>query len=84
MTPTPPPHYEDLFPPNYTPFPNPDMTPLQITNNRPPIPSIPLEPSPPFDSLFATAAPLDSAEAPPNLWENPYYWDIDANLDWDL
>ena len=54
-----------------------------MTNDRPPIASIPLEPHPPYDSLFATAVPLDSAEAPPNPWKNPYCWDLDAGLDWD-
>ena len=34
-----------------------------MTNERPPIPSIPLDSPPPYDSLFATAAPLDSVEA---------------------
>ena len=29
-----------------------------------------------------TAVPLDSAEAPPNIWEDPYCWDVDAGLDW--
>ena len=76
-------HYEDLFPPDYTPFPNPNMTPQQMTNDRLPIPSIPLEPPPPYDSLFATAVPLDSAEAPLNPWEDPYCWNLDAGLDWD-
>ena len=60
------------------------MTPQQITHNRPPIPPIPLEPPPPYDSLFATAAPLDSAVAPPNPWVDPYCWDLDADSDWDL
>ena len=60
------------------------MTPQQVTHNRPPIPSIPLEPPPPYDSLFATAAPLDSVEAPLNPWEDPYCWDLDTDSDWDL
>ena len=64
--PNPPPHYEGLFPPNYSPFPDLNMTPQQVTHDRPPIPSIPLEPPPPYDSLFMTAVPLDSAEAPSN------------------
>ena len=46
--PNPPPHYEDLFPPDYTPFPNPNMTPQQMINDRPPILLIPLEPPPPM------------------------------------
>ena len=69
-----PTHYEDLFPPNYTSFPNPDTTPQQMTNDRLPISSIPLEPPPTYDSLFATAGQLDSAETPPNPWEDPYCW----------
>ena len=73
-----------LISPDYAPFPNPDTTPQQMTNNRLPIPSIPLEPPPPYDSLFATAAPLDSAAAPPDIWENPYCWDINSSSDWDL
>ena len=60
------------------------MTPQQITPYRPNILSTPLEPSSPYDSLFATAAPIDSVEAPPNPWEDPYCWDIDAGLHWDL
>ena len=81
--PDPPPHYEDLFPPDYTPFPDLNTTLQPITNTRPPTPSIPLEPPPPYDSLFATAAPSDSAAAPPNIWIDPYCWDTDAGLDWD-
>ena len=79
-----PPHYKDLFPPNYTPFPDINATPQSITNTRLPIPSIPLEPPPPHNSLFATAAPSDSAIAPPDTWNDPYCWDTDASLDLDL
>ena len=60
------------------------MTPQQVTHDRPPIPSIPLEPPPPNDSPFATAVSLDSAEAPPNPREDPYCWDLNAGSDWDL
>ena len=67
------PHYEDLFPPDYNPFPH--MTPQQVT---------PLDPPPSYDSFFATAASTDSVEAPPNPWEDPYCWDIDAGSDLDL
>ena len=35
-----------------------------MTDARLPTPSILLEPPPPYDSLFATAAPPDSTEAP--------------------
>ena len=62
--PNPLPHYEDLFPPGYTPFPNPSTTTWPITMTQLPTPSIPLDPPPPYDSLFATAAPPDSAVAP--------------------
>ena len=65
-----PPHYEDLFPPTIILFPN--MTPQQKTPYRPNILSTPLDPPPPYDSLFATAMPIDSTEAPLNLWEDPY------------
>ena len=54
---------------------------------RLPTPSVPLDPPPPYDSLFATAVPPDSAVAPshfPDYWSNPYLWDMDAGLDWDL
>ena len=77
-----PPHYEDLFPPNYTPFPN--ITPQQVTPFSPNMFSTPLDPPPPYDSLFTTAAPLDSAEAPPNPWEDAYCWDSEAGSVWDL
>ena len=60
------------------------MIPQQVTPKRPPILSIPLDPPPPYDSLFVTAVSLDSAETPPNPWEDPYCWDLDAGLDWDL
>ena len=61
--PEPPPHYGDLFPPGYTPFPSPN-THLCPSLTTLPTPSIPLDPSPPYDSIFATAAPPDSAVAP--------------------
>ena len=60
----PPPHYEDLFPPGYTPFPNPSTTIQSITMTQLPTPTIPLDPPPPYDSFFATAVPPDSAVAP--------------------
>ena len=60
------------------------MTPQQITPDRPNILLTPLGPPPPYVSLFATAVPIDSAEVPPNCWEDPYCWDIDAGSDWDL
>ena len=58
----PPPHYEDLFPPGCTPFCNPN-THLHPSFTRLPTPSIPLDPPPLYDSLFATAVPPDSAVA---------------------
>ena len=61
--PDPPPHYDDLFPPGYTPFPNPN-THLCPSFTTLPNPSIPLDPPPLYDSLFATAVPPDSAVAP--------------------
>ena len=61
--PDPLPHYDDLFPPGYTPFPNPN-THLFPSFTTLPTPSIPLDPPPPYDSLFTTAAPPDSAVAP--------------------
>ena len=60
------------------------MTPQQITLYRPNILSTPLDPLPPYDSLFATASSTNSVEAPPNPWEDPYCWDIDAGSDWGL
>ena len=84
--PNPPAHYEDLFPTGYTPFPNPN-THLCPSMTRQPIPSVPLDPPPPYDSLFATAVPPDSAVGPPyfpDYWSDPYLWDTDAGSDWDL
>ena len=60
------------------------MTSQQITPYRPSILSTPLDPPSPYDSLFATAASTDSVEAPPNPWEDPSCWDIDAGSDWNL
>ena len=57
------PHYDDLFPPGSTPFPN-HNTHLCPSFTTLPTPSIPLDPPPSYDSLFATAAPADSAVAP--------------------
>ena len=89
--PDPLPHYDDLFPPGYTPFPSPNthLYPSfnTLPNKLPPTHSFPLDPPPSYDSLFATAAPPDSAMAPPNLpdyWHNLYLWDTDAESDWDL
>ena len=39
--PNPSPHYEDLFPPDYIPFPDLDTTMCLITNTRPPTPPFP-------------------------------------------
>ena len=39
-----------------------------MTNTGLPTPSIPLEPPPPYDSLFAAAAPPGSDVAPPDIW----------------
>ena len=64
-----PPHYEDLFPPDYNPF--PPMTPQEIAPYRLAILLIPLDPPLSYDSLFATAASTDPVEAPPNPWEDP-------------
>ena len=85
--PEPPPHYDDLFPPGYTPFPNPNTHLHPTFNPLPPIPSIPLDPPPPYDSLFATAAPPDTAVAlqvSPSYWNDPDLWDTDVGLDWNL
>ena len=57
-----PPHYDDLFPPGYTPFPSPN-THLCPSFTTLPTPSILLDLPPPYDSLFATVAPSDSAVA---------------------
>ena len=54
-----------------------------MTNTRLPTPSIPLEPPPPYDSLFAATAPSDSDVAHPDIWNDPYDWDTDAGSDWD-
>ena len=62
--PDPPPHYDDLFPPGYTPLPNPNTHPCPSFNALPPVPSFTLDPPPSYDSLFATAVPPDSAEGP--------------------
>ena len=62
--PSPPPHYEDLFPPGYTPFPNPNTYVCPISMTRLPTPSVPLDPPPLYDFLFATAGPPDSTVAP--------------------
>ena len=77
-----PPHYKDLFTPNYNPFPN--MTPQQETLTDCLFYPTPLDSPLPCDSLFMTAVPSDSAGAPQNPWEDPCCWDIDAYLDWDL
>ena len=77
--PDPPPCYDDLFPPGYTLFHNPNTHLCPSFNALPRTPSIPLDPPPPYDSLFATAAPPDSAEAPPNS-----LWDTDVESDWDF
>ena len=77
--PDPPPHYDALFPPGYTPFlsPNTHLYPSfnTLPNTLPPTPSFPLDPPPSYDSLFATAAPPDSAVAPkpPRLLEQPIF-----------
>ena len=83
--PNPPTCYKDMFPPGYTPFPNPN-THLCPDMTRQPIPSIPLDPTPPYDSLFATAAPQDCCDPPnfPDYWSDPYLWETDAGSDWDL
>ena len=62
--PDPLPHYDDLFPPGYTPFPSPNTHLHPSFNALPPIPYIPLDPPPPYDSLFVTAVPPDTAVAP--------------------
>ena len=66
--PDPLPHYDDLFPPGYTPFPSPNthLCPSfnTLPNTLPPTPSFPLDPPPSYNSLFATAVPHDSAMAP--------------------
>ena len=82
--PDPPPHYEDLFPPGYTPFPNPN-TQLYPTFTTLPTPSICLD-LPPYHSLFATTVPPDCCDPPnfPDFWSDPYSWDTDAGSDWDL
>ena len=62
--PDPPTYFENLFPPDYTPFPDLNTATLPTTDARLPTPSIPLEPPPPYDYLFATGVPSDSVEAP--------------------
>ena len=66
--PDPLPCYDDLFSPGYTPFPSPNIHLCPsfntLPNTLPPTPSFPLDPPPSYDSLFATAAPPDSAMAP--------------------
>ena len=62
--PDPLPHYDDLFPPGYTPFPSPNTHLCPSFNTLPPTPFFPLDPPPSYDSLFTTAAPSDSVEAP--------------------
>ena len=62
--PNPPPQYDDLFPPGYTQFPNPNTLPCPSFNTLPPTPSFPLDLPPSYDSLFATAAPPVSAVDP--------------------
>ena len=57
-------HYDDLFPPGYTPFPSPNTHLHPSFNTLPSTPSFPLDPPPSYDSLCGTAAPSDSAEAP--------------------
>ena len=64
LTLTPLPCYDDLFLPGYTPFPNPNTHLCPSFSVLPPIPSIPLDPPPPYDSLFDTAAPPDTAVVP--------------------
>ena len=56
--PDPTPHNDDLFPPGYTPFHNPNTHLYSSFNALPPIPSIPLDAPPPYNSLFTTAVPL--------------------------
>ena len=77
-------HYDDLFPPGYTPFPNTNTHLCPSFNALPPIPSISLNPPPPYDTLFATAVPPDTAVAPPSFpdyWNDPDSWDTDAGSD---
>ena len=84
--PDPPPWYDDLFPPGYTHSQTPTPPPPGF-NTLPPTPSFPLDPPPSYDSLFATASPPVSAEAPlnfPDYWSNLYLWNTDAESDWDL
>ena len=61
-------HYDDLFPLGYTPFPCPNthLCPSfnTLPNILPPTPSFPLDQPTSYDSLFTTAAPSDSDEAP--------------------
>ena len=61
--PDPLPHYDDLFPPCYTPFLSPNTHLCPSFNVLPPNPSFPLDLPHSYDSLFATAVPPDSAEA---------------------
>ena len=82
--PDPPTHYEDLFPPNYTPFSDLNTTLQPVTNTRPPTPLNSLKPPPHYDSLFAAAVPSDSAAVPPGIRNDPYCWDTDASSGWDL
>ena len=82
--PDPPPHYENLFPPGYTQFPNPNTHLHPSFNALPPVPSFLLHPPPSYDSLFATAAPPDSVEA--LLYSSPHFLELNTEdeSDWDL
>ena len=71
-----PPHYADLFPPDFNPF--SCMLPALITPSIPPIISFPLDPSPSYHSLFSSSKSSDSEEAPQDPWEDAYAWNIDG------
>ena len=48
----PPPQYDNLFPPGYTPFPNTNTHPHPSFNTLPPTSSFPLDPPPSYDSFL--------------------------------
>ena len=73
--PDPPPHYEDLFPPGYTPFPDLDTVTQSIPMTRQPILFVPLDPPPPYDSLLPQQCLQTLLRPPkfPRLLEQPLF-----------
>ena len=79
--PEPPPGYHDLFPPGYTPFPNPN-THLHPSFRALP-PSIPLDPHLLHMTPFCHSSISRHCCSFPS-WNDPELWYIDAGSDWDL